>query len=69
MKTQVDVNRDQFVTNGDSFSPLVKEREHGQAVLTSGNRNKDTVPILDQTIAVDRFSHQAADFFFPIDHN
>ena len=29
------MNRDQFVTNRDSLSPLVKESEHGQAVLTS----------------------------------
>jgi hypothetical protein len=57
VKTQVDVNRDQLITDGNSIPSLVKETEECEAILSSRDPHQDPVSILDQPIAMDRLSH------------
>ena len=56
-KAQVNVNRYEFVMNGDSFTPFMEKVEKGQAILSAGDPHQDSVSLLQQTIAVDCFSH------------
>jgi len=68
IEAEVNVNRHEFVMDGDAFAPLIEKVEQGQAILSAGNPHQNAVSPLDQTITVDRFSHQASDLFLPISH-
>jgi hypothetical protein len=69
IKAKVNVNREEFIMNGDPFASFLKEVEERQAILSSRDSHQYSVPFLDQTITVDRFSHQAPNLFFPVSHN
>jgi hypothetical protein len=57
VKTGVDVNRNQFVINGNTLPALLKEVEKREAIFSSGDPHYDPIPVLDQPITVDRLSH------------
>jgi len=68
-KTEVNINRHQLVTDRNSFASLMEEVEERKAIFPSGDSNKNSIAILDQAIAMDRFPHQTSNLFFPVRHN
>src|SRR5512139_2468046 len=57
IKAEVNVNWHEFVTGGNSFAPFMEKVEKSQAILSAGDPHQDSVSLLQQTIAVDCFSH------------
>jgi hypothetical protein len=57
IKAKVNVNRQKFVMDGDAFASLMEKVKKREAVLPSGDPDQYAIPLLDQTVAVDRFSH------------
>ena len=67
-EAQVDVNRHEFVSDGNALASFMEKVEQCQAILTTGDPHQNAVPLLDQTVTVDRLSHQASNLFLPISH-
>jgi hypothetical protein len=57
IKAKVNVNREEFIMNGNSFAPFMEEVEERKAILSSRDPYQNAVSFLDQTITVNRFSH------------
>jgi hypothetical protein len=69
IKAEVNIGREKVVMDWNSFTPFVEEVEERQAILPSGDSNKNPIAILNQAITVDCLSHQTPNLFFPIGHN
>jgi hypothetical protein len=54
--------------NGNSLAPFMEEVKKCQAILSSRDSDQNSVSFFDETIMVDRLSHQATNFFFPVSH-
>jgi hypothetical protein len=67
-KAEVNVSRHEFVMDGDTSASFMEKVEQCQAILSAGNPHQNAVSLLDQTITVDRFSHQTSNLFLPVSH-